>query len=110
MIFLTNSFSLNMISDVASNVTLKVNEVSLETVKTVLAQQSWTSAVGHQSTCEVLTHLLDMSVPCNRVAIKLQYNDILLVFQLLVRLEEGKVLSSSELKTLPYKFYLIELV
>jgi len=107
MIYLTNSFSLGMIQD--SEITLKVSELGIETVKNLLKGQ-FTSAVGHTSTAEVLKSLLDIEVPSNRVSIKLVKNDTLIVFQLLVRIEEGKILSREEILKLPFKFYLVEVL
>ena len=49
-------------------------------------------------------------MPFNRVPIKLQKKDRLIVFQLLTRLEEGKVLSDEELMRLPHKFYVVEVL
>jgi len=110
-LYLSNAFALSMIADVVASApaTLKVTEVSVEDIK-VLLQQPFTSAVGHVSTTEVLKSLLDTEIPCNRVSIKLAKNDTLIVFQLLVRIEEGKILSREEILKLPFKFYLVEVL
>jgi hypothetical protein len=108
MIVLSNAFSLNMLEN--SELLLKVSEVSLPMVKALLQSQEWSSAVGHQSTADVLTALLGTSVPSNRVSVKLTKGDTLIAFQLLTRLEEGRVLTAEEIKALPYKFYLVELL
>jgi hypothetical protein len=41
--------------------------------------------------------------------VKLEKNDVALVFQLLTRLEEGRVLTEEELQNISYKFYLVEI-
>jgi len=107
MLYVGNAFSLGMLQD--SEVTLKVTEVSLATVKELLQSSDWQSAIGHQGTSEILTSLLDTEVPMNRVALKLVKGDTLIVFQLLTRLEEGRVLSKEEIEKLPYKFFLVEI-
>jgi uncharacterized protein YbcI len=107
MLYLSNAFSLNMLS---SNATLKVSEVADEKVKELLSSDEFTSAVGHQSTADIMKDLIGVEVPANRVAIKLQKGDAILIFQLLVRIEEGKILSKEELQKLPRKWYLVEVL
>jgi len=106
MLHLSNAFSLGMLQD--SETTLKVAEVDTAIVKNLLVSQPWQSAVGHQGTADILSSLLGVTVPMNRVTLKLGKGDILVVFQLLTRLEEGKVLTSEELEKLPFKFFLVE--
>jgi len=64
------------------------------------------SAIGHESTAELLTRLLESEdpIPVNRVGIKMQVGDIALVFRLLTRLSEGQVLDISELSSKDYTF------
>jgi len=108
MVYVSNAFSLGMIQD--TSVTLKVTEVDAEKAKSLLQAQSFTSAVGHNGTSEILNSLLGIGVPMNRIALKLQKGDALIVFQLLTRLEEGKVLSKEEVEKLPFKFFLVEVI
>jgi hypothetical protein len=105
-IIISNSFSLNMIE---TPNTIKVEEISAEETKKILSNTNWKSVVGHESTAQILTQILGLPVPMNRQAIKLSKEDILVVFQLLERLPEGKVLSEEELKTIPYKFLKISI-
>jgi hypothetical protein len=94
----------------SSETELKVKEITVEQARSFLKNQEFVSAVGHSSTAEVLSRLLDIEIVPNRVSIKISKNDQLLVFQLLVRLEEGRVLSREELLALPFKFYLVEVL
>jgi len=107
-IFLGNAFSLGMLQ--ASQVSLKVSEVDTATVKDLLQAQDFQSAVGHQGTSEILNSLLGIEVPMNRISIKLNKGDVLVVIQLLCRLEEGKVLTADEIRALPFKFYIVEVL
>jgi len=106
VVYLSNAFSLSMLT---SDVLLRVKELSINEVRDLL-KESFMSAVGHESTAQLLSQLLDISVPVNRVSISLRPSDKLVVFQLLTRLPEGKVLTLDELKQLKYKFYLVEIV
>ena len=100
-LFITNAFSLNMLGPLPpKGLTLKVRPLALEEVKETLRSVSFTSAVGHESTARILTTLLGVEVPLNRVAITLSPGDRVVVFQLAVRLAEGQVLSQEEVLAL----------
>ncbi len=97
-IYLSNAFSLNMLNlnpEVPAPVRLFVSPISLKQVKSLL-ELGFESAVGHQATAEILSTLLGIEVPANRTAIKLNSGDVLIVFQLGIRLAEGQVLSKEE--------------
>jgi len=105
-IYLSNAFSLSMLSSFPAY--LRVREVSLEDVKKLLSCESnFVSAVGHQATAELLSRLLNIPIPFNRIQVSLNTQDILVVFQLTTRLEEGKILTEEELVKLQYKFLLV---
>ena len=93
---LLNAFSISMIQLPA---TVRFEEASLEEVKELIAN-GYESGVGHQSTAQVLSTLLGVQVPANRVQVTLQRGQIGIVFQLMVRLQEGQVLSSEEVQRL----------
>lgn len=102
-VYLTNAFSLSMLTkDYAK---LIVREMTLQEVKHFLKNYGFISAIGHFSTAELLTSLLEMPVEMNRIQVKLEPSDVVIVFQLQTRLTEGQVLSKEELEKLQYKFY-----
>jgi len=61
------------------------------------------SIVGHQSTANLLSQLIGIEIPVNRVDYRLTENDVLLVFTVPTRLPEGKVLTVEELKQIADK-------
>lgn len=65
--------------------------------------EGFESAVGHQATADLLSIILNVSVPPQRKAIQMQAGDSALVFRLLKRIPEGVVLNEEELKLLPYE-------
>ena len=105
MVYIANAFALSMIEE--KEAILRIKEISKEEVKEIL-KEGFISAIGHQSTAEILSQLLDINIPFNRVQIKITPSDKLIVFQILTRLEEGKILSKEEISKLPFKFFLIE--
>ena len=62
------------------------------------------SAIGHQSTADLLTMLLGMSVAVNRMEFKQSIDDIALIFKLNARPPEGKVLNREDLEAIGYEF------
>ena len=92
--YLVNSFSPNMLilpADVSFMPTNKNEfcEVIANGVK---------NAIGHQGTIDFLNMLCNSQLKINRVSIKATIGDVIYVVMLSVRLEEGKVLDSQEVK------------
>ena len=82
--------------------------ITVAEAKNLLQGEEFISAIGHTSTAELLSMLLDISVPINRVRIEMQPGDKALVFRLLERVEEGKVFSREEVKKLPFELGILE--
>jgi hypothetical protein len=113
MLYLGNAFSISMLSSILDSekeTNIKVKEVDLETAKEIIRNANeFTSAVGHPSTADVMTQMLGTEVKPNRIQLQLKHGDQLLILQILVRLEEGRVLNADEILALPVKWYLVEL-
>lgn len=69
-----------------------------------LQRVSLESAIGHASTAALMSRLLETDIPCRRVTVQMRPGDGALVFRLLQRIPEGKVLSDDELAELPFEF------
>jgi hypothetical protein len=96
-----------------SGVIIKASPITLEEAKSLL-QQGFVSAVGHESTAKVLSSLLGTNVPFNRAQIAITGGDVIVSFQFLVRLPEGKVLGDDEVMALyqegKIKFFKVEIL
>jgi hypothetical protein len=66
------------------------------------------SAIGHKSTADLLTELLDFPVPVNRMEFKQTVNDVGLIFKLKQRPPEGIILTREQLEMLGYEFGLLK--
>ena len=106
-VYLANAFSLNMLAQ--SEAVIEVREVSEEEVRELLANTEFISAVGHQSTAELLSRRLGINVEFNRIEIKLEPGDTLIVAQLTQRLPEGAVLSEEELRQIPIRYFIVRI-
>ena len=72
-----------------------------------LVKAGFDSAVGHQSTCDVLTELLGVEVSLNRKQYSQEIGDRALIFKLNGRPEEGKILTREEIEEIGYSFGVI---
>ena len=110
-VYISNAFSLSMIKE--SPTLVRIEEITTEKVKEILSLP-FTSAIGHTSTAEILSEILEKKIEANRIQIQLDKNDVLIVFQLLKRLPEGSVLDKNEIEKLilerSFKFYLLKII
>lgn len=97
-------------SILTSEGTFKLKDIDLEDAKNMIKnnKDSLLSAVGHQSTADILTTLLNTKISMNRINFVQEVNQKALVFKLLGRPEEGKILTEEEINKIGYKFQLLE--
>ncbi|MFH8120248.1 MAG: DUF1874 domain-containing protein, partial [Candidatus Aenigmatarchaeota archaeon] len=77
----------------------RYRKVQLEEARQIVSK-GFKSIVGHAATAELLAKLLNIEVNVNRVQIKAVPGDQILVCQLLVRLEEGRILTLEEMEVM----------
>lgn len=80
MIILGNALSLQMLDITKDNV-LKTKPLTNDDVKRILLKNDWQSAVGHPDTANVLSNMLGVTVPMNRINVKLTKDTTLIVAQ-----------------------------
>lgn len=78
--------------------------LTLLDVKLYLIDKYVQSAIGHQSTAEILTKLLEIPVYCNRINFNQQVGDTAIVFKLKSRVPEGVILSREQVEEIGYEF------
>lgn len=109
MEYISNSFSLSMLQGIVP-CSISVREINVGEVK----NKNLTSCVGHESTGKVLSQIFKREIPVNRVSLSLKKGDILVVAQVLERLQEGVVLNEEQVKQLlingKIKFYKVEVL
>lgn len=66
------------------------------------------SAIGHESTSEIMTTLLGVEIPMNRQMFLQDVGQRALVFKLNGRPEEGKILSVEDIEQIGYKFQILD--
>ena len=83
--------------------------ITLERAKTLLTQHDneVNSAVGHQSTADILTTLLGVEVPVNRQLYTQSAGEVALVFKVNGSPPEGQILTEEQVAAIGYTFKVI---
>ena len=101
--YITNSFSLNMLAN-PDGVCIDVREVSLADARGMFTNGGFESAIGHADTAAVVSSLLGIEIPSNRISLSIEDEEILVAQYTGPRLPEGA-------KTLPdgseIRFYIV---
>ena len=87
--------------------TFTLKDITLEEARNLVTENEILSAVGHQSTADILTTLLEKEVLMNRIMFEQELNQKALVFKLNGRPEEGKILTAEEIHQIGFKFQLL---
>jgi len=104
-IVISNAFSPNMLekSELVAIFKLDIDSAKQLVNEAYRNGRPIISIVGHQSTANLLSQMLGIEVPVNRVDYKLSEYDLLLVFTIPVRLPEGRVLTDEEIRQIADK-------
>lgn len=81
--------------------------LTLDAARRIANRENVESAVGHESTAEILTELLGVPVAVNRTNNKQAPGDQAIVFKLRGRPEEGRVLTRADIDRVGYDFGLL---
>jgi len=86
---------------------ITARQVSIQEVRDMLQKEYYTSAIGHEATAKLLTDILGVDIPLNRIQITLQPKDRMLAFLLKKRLPEGTVIRTvEELEQIGYTLWM----
>ena len=101
MIFLLNAPVLT------SYGTFQFEQIELIRARELLTN-GFQSFIGHQSSCDILSQLLGISIPLNRGQYAQKPGEKALIFHLKKRIEEGQVLNTiEEIENVGYEFGLL---
>ncbi|MCC6026680.1 MAG: DUF1874 domain-containing protein [Caldimicrobium sp.] len=79
-----------------------LKRITIEEAKEILSEGEIISAIGHESTSSLLSELLGIHIPYNRINVKMKSQDKGIHFVLRQRLPEGTVLDKKELERLEF--------
>ena len=87
--------------------TFEIHDITLEEAKEIINKNEFQSYIGHESTAQILTSLLEKEVIMDRTPFEQQIGQQALVFKLNGRPEEGKILTAEEIHQIGFKFQLL---
>ena len=86
--------------------TFELKEISISDAKETI-KDGFISAIGHESTATIVSTLLRVTVPMNRIMYTQATGEQALIFKLNGRAEEGKILDIEEIEAIGFKFQLL---
>ena len=85
----------------------KLIDLTVDEARKLVRENEIDSAIGHESTAQVMTELLGTEIPACRKMFVHEVGQSALVFKLSGRPPEGKVLTAEEIEETGYKFQLL---
>ena len=85
----------------------ELRDITLQEAQQLVKDNNILSAIGHQSTADILTTLLETTIHMNRIMFEQEQGQKALVFKLNGRPEEGKILTQQEIEQIGYKFQIL---
>jgi hypothetical protein len=86
----------------------RITDIDVEYAKELVKKYGIVSAVGHEATSVIMTELLGVEVPLNRIQFFQEITQLAIVFKLHVRPPEGTVLSMKECERIGFGLKLME--
>lgn len=89
--------------------TYRLSDISTERAKEILSDNDFISAIGHDSTAEIISSVLGINVPMNRINASFEeVGDLAICFKLNSRPKEGSILSLEDLQEIGFSWKLLE--
>lgn len=85
----------------------EMHTISVDSAQALVFQMNWVSAIGHEATAQILSEILQVTIPVNRIQYVQQPRERAIVFKLRGRPEEGKILSREEIEAIGYDLYVL---
>lgn len=91
-----------------SNGVFRMSAITLESARILVQARGFLSAIGHADTARVISELLGIDCPANRIRFAQQVGEVALVFRLHQRPPEGKILTCAELEATGFSWARLE--
>lgn len=86
----------------------RVSELSVEAARELIAKHGFESAVGHRASAEVLSSILQIEVPMNRVEYRQEVGQLAIALKMKVRPPEGQILTTEEMLKIGFGLQLLQ--
>ena len=109
LFFTENMLYLFNTNIIPSPAVVRVTTITREYAKKVISESDEIiSAIGHEATAQCLSEILNINVKVNRINAQPTHLDRVVSLKLNGRVEEGKVLTMSDMEQMGYTLYLME--
>lgn len=92
----------------STNGLYRISDIDITSAKKLIHTYGFVSAIGHEATAQILTEILGIDIPLNRIQFQQSVTQVAVVFKLNVRPAEGVVLSREEVEKIGYSLKLME--
>ena len=79
-----------------------IQDIDFADAKAFVKKYGYVSAIGHLATAEIMSELLEETIPMNRIQFYQQVGQMAIVFKLNKRPPEGVVLNKEQIKNIGY--------
>ena len=111
MLYLLNSQIIPLNWKLTDSYTIKIKRIDVNQAKQLVNQNQFISAIGHDATAKLLSMLLEIDIPVNRIQIEMNSGDIGLHFVLKKRLPEGHIIKTiQELEEIGFDLVMSEVL
>ena len=111
MLYVLNSQIIPLDWQLTDSYTVKIKRIDVNQAKQLINQNQFISAIGHDSTATLLSMLLGIDIPLNRIQVKMNSGDIGIHFTLKKRLQEGQVIKTiQELEEIGFDLVMSEVL
>ena len=111
MLYVFNSQIIPLNFQLSDSYTVKIKKIDVNQARELLKQYQFTSAIGHEATAKLLSMLLGIEIPINRIQVTLSSGDIGIHFVLKKRLEEGRIIKTiQELEEIGFDLVMSEVL
>ena len=93
---------------VTSNGLYRISDIDVDASKELIQRHGSISAIGHEATAKIMSEILEVDIPMNRIQFVQEVGQYAIVFKLNIRPAEGVILTSEELKDIGFALKLME--
>lgn len=85
-----------------------ISDIDVEAAKEYIEQNGFVSAIGHEATAQVLSEILGLPIPVNRIQFHQQVGQKAIALKLNCRPPEGQILNKQQVKEVGFTLKLIQ--
>ncbi|MDR5659046.1 YddF family protein [Serpentinicella sp. ANB-PHB4] len=91
-----------------TNGTYSIQDIEVEEARNYINNNGFISAIGHEATAKIMSALLGVKIPMNRIQFQQEVGQIAIVFKLNQRPDEGVILTEEQLKQIGFRLKIME--